>query len=554
MVTTNQADYFKYEHMFRGSAYKGASVLKGMLNDPTIGPGLVTTPAAVSAIFTDASRSSIDALCCDALATTSYYDTAINTYLSNTGKTDNILGIINDTSKMLAYERNVEYNTAIEKCPTYSLKCTKRKASLTALMETVNTDVASKPAIKNMIATTRKSVASTIDMNAAINTWSTSNSTFIIVSRYQSIYVSKFDCVLIGVGLKNKAGDKLYAGILRYTMSTGVVSLCMVSNQSGTFTETSNYTQLNACIKPVYDSSDDRVYMFYTAIIGSTNAAWYCAGIITATIAELVYSARDINCGDIQYEYRYNAGFVYAAGSANNGTASFAWNYSYPTIYYCVVSPNAVTVRGTGIGNNDLQSGYGTSGTLNASLTAYHCYPRNDGYNPVVMRIGLFSLSGNRFVITYFEYPLYSSYANVPYSAVSPIPGMLLLTYYVQINGSSPVAYTGHKAVLVMDNGVVGTFDLVGVQPLTPAYVYYDPYSNIFTTTVSDKKIVYKNGGLITNIEKADVLDSILKTYSDYIYSNPGGVMGPVDKMPKEYVIKSANGYNLNTVLSDTIV
>ena len=128
MIPLLQNDYYKYMQMFRGNYLKGASLLRSLLNDPTTREQLVVNLPALSAIFTDFSKTEANKLCYDILSEKSYYEDALMFYLRGLEATkhqtmaellddeDNIIELLKNEELSEFFHENEElYKRALEK-------------------------------------------------------------------------------------------------------------------------------------------------------------------------------------------------------------------------------------------------------------------------------------------------------------------------------------------------------------------------------------------------------------------------------------------------------
>ena len=56
MIPLLQNDYYKYSQMFRGNFLKGAALFRSFLNDPVAKEHILSSVPALSAVFTDCTK------------------------------------------------------------------------------------------------------------------------------------------------------------------------------------------------------------------------------------------------------------------------------------------------------------------------------------------------------------------------------------------------------------------------------------------------------------------------------------------------------------------
>ena len=83
MIPLLQNDYYKYVQMFRGNYLKGATLFRSLLNDSTTREQMLESLPALSAIFTDFSKTEANRLCYDILIEKDYFEAARTLGASN---------------------------------------------------------------------------------------------------------------------------------------------------------------------------------------------------------------------------------------------------------------------------------------------------------------------------------------------------------------------------------------------------------------------------------------------------------------------------------------
>ena len=110
MIPILQNDYYKYVQMFRGNYLKGATLFKSLLNDPTTREQLIANLPALSAVFTDFSKTEANRLCYDILSDKSYFEDALMNYLQGIEATSysTMTELLNDENEIIELLQNEE--------------------------------------------------------------------------------------------------------------------------------------------------------------------------------------------------------------------------------------------------------------------------------------------------------------------------------------------------------------------------------------------------------------------------------------------------------------
>lgn len=528
MVPLLLQDFYKYQVMFRGDYYKGATLFKGLLDNASIGPELVQTPSAMSAVFTDIDRSELDSKCAAVLAQyPSLYDTGLATFMSSLGISDTMLSIMNDTTKLKDYLSNTKFNAAMKYSPTFKSKVATRKLNMDMLMTPAN-NFLGDTTLQDSIVNVRRSTAaySTPSVLSKLNAWN--NATYKVANIYNRIYVSKFKCVLAGARLQVKPSGAYYAAILRYSFITDTVTLFMISDAGD-----SQGSYWSACPKPAYDASNDQVYMFYRTYNVSQ---WCCSvGTLTATETETTYVTRKFLCGAGLVATSMYA--VYAVGAAN-GNGYLAYSTNNANGCYQVKVSSTAQVDNSAL---SVPSAVSSSSYLFDTLAGYMYYTGDS--STCYVHAVYFNGSGMSFATGYVsQYNLYGSY-NTPYVVFANEKSFIM--YAMQTQTSFYFA-----GICVNGSAVGNVGNSSGSAPSISAW--YDPLYNAayFYHNLSGTITEYCYTGS-TSMPLAYL--TLLKRYSDKIYYNPNYSNYTHSDDPK-IVISDSWVVDLNKVFVDQIV
>ncbi len=265
MIPSEQQDYYNYLKMFRGNHMKGVTLLNSYLMNPTRATEIINSLPACAAIFTDYTRSNVDALCFNALlAIPSYYDTAMMTYLKGNQYTlkNTINDIMNDTTDLIRL-----YQTGDARNVLFKSNSLQNLFKKTANFDMFVTDT-SKQYLPIFSATApHAGYVSIVNALPAywnpcgyIQNWCALNG-YVVQNWGNWIYIAKYNQILVcGRSTKVISGSTYYVPcVWRYSMIDHSVSMLWVD--SGSYIST-NYNYESGFPVISYDYSADCLYVF----------------------------------------------------------------------------------------------------------------------------------------------------------------------------------------------------------------------------------------------------------------------------------------------------
>ena len=143
MIPLLQNDYYKYIQMFRGNFLKGATLFRSLLNDPTTREQLLENLPALSAVFTEFSKTEANRLCYDILIEKNYFEEALMFYLRGIEATTHqtIEELIDDEDNVVALLSNKELEPLFQENVELYKRALKKQATLDALKQPENADI-----------------------------------------------------------------------------------------------------------------------------------------------------------------------------------------------------------------------------------------------------------------------------------------------------------------------------------------------------------------------------------------------------------------------------
>ena len=450
MIPLLQNDYYKYIQMFRGNYLKGASLFRSLLNDPTTREQLLENLPALSAVFTEFSKTEANRMCYDILIEKDYFEAALMTYLRGIEATthqtieellddeDNVIALISNTELEPLFQENVElYKRALQK-----------QATLDELKKCENSEVVVDAQVLELLSeiSQRTSINIYTSYNTYYNSFDGNTCEFDANEYYYDSYPvyewmivdDETQQVFLPAYLRTRVNSTstyyYYPAVYKYDIPTETWTLLHIAETSTKVTDSTKSTKAVA-----YDPKEDLLYMFYRP---NTTVQMYC-DIIRVKTATPIMTAVDVgNVGSTSYMTPFYcrfdkenkvAKYVWAAGAVNSTNTTYGW------LYGCAVGKNGLVWKGIVATPKSERTSYSSEMTavnypqrLSCPKGAYVCAFSNTSANSTACTLGFIVHSGVKMVAKYLEIPSNTEYSAMynPSSSMITEDGLLALYYY----------------------------------------------------------------------------------------------------------------------------
>ncbi len=466
MIPLLQNDYYKYVQMFRGNFLKGASLFRSLLNDPTAREQLLVNLPALSAVFTDFSKTEANRLCYDILHEKGYFEEALMFYLRGIEATthETIEELIDDEDNIIALLSNEELIPLFQENVELYKRVLRKQATLDELKEPENADVLLDEQVLDLLSGISQRTA--INIYTSYNTYyNTLNGKTCEFDANETHYAStpiydwmivddETEQVFLPAYLRTRVGTTstyyYYPAVYKYDIPTETWTLLHVSETATKITNTTKSAQAVA-----YDSKEDLLYLFYRP---NTTVQMYC-DIIRVSTGVAIMTAIDVgNVGSTSYMTPFYccfdkvnkvAKFVWAAGAVNSTSTTYGW------LYGCSLNKNGLVWEGIVATPKSERTSYSSEMAavnypyrLSCPKGAYVCAFSNTSSNSTACTLGFIVHSGTKMVAKYLEIAAYTEYSNMysPSSQMITEDGLL----YMYFNKATYKG-TSYNVVLVID-------------------------------------------------------------------------------------------------------
>lgn len=466
MIPLLQNDYYKYVQMFRGNYLKGASLFRSLLNDPTTREQLLVNLPALSAIFTDFSKTEANKLCYDILAEKGYFEEALMFYLRGIEATTHqtVEELLNDEDNVIALLSNTELEPLFQENVELYKRALVKQATLDELKKPENADILLDEQVLDLL--------SGISQRTAVNIYTSYN------TYYNTLYgdTCEFDAnethyastplydwmivddeteqVFLPAYIRTRVGTTstyyYYPAVYKYDIPTATWTLLHVAETETKITSSTKSTQAVA-----YDPKEDLLYMFYRP---NTTVQMYC-DIVRASTGVAIMTAIDVgNVGSTSYMTPFYCSFdkenkvakyVWAAGAVNSTSTTYGW------LYGCSVGKNGLVWEGIVATPKSERTSYSSEMQYvyypyehHCPKGAYVCAFSNSSSTNTACTLGFIVHSGNKMVAKYLEIASNTDYSTLynPTSTMITEDGLL----YMYFNKATYRSGT-YNLVLVID-------------------------------------------------------------------------------------------------------
>lgn len=450
MIPLLQNDYYKYMQMFRGNYLKGASLLRSLLNDPTTREQLVVNLPALSAIFTDFSKTEANKLCYDILSEKSYYEDALMFYLRGLEATKHqtMAELLDDEDNIIELLKNEELSEFFHENEELYKRALEKQATLDELKLTKNSELVLDDQMLRLLSSVSKRTATNIytSFNTYYNTFDNKACEFDANETYYD-YNANFNYMIVDdethqvfmpAYLRTRVGSTstyyYYPAVFKYDIPTATWSTLHVAETETKITSSVKSTQAVA-----YDPKEDLLYMFYRP---DTTVQMYCDIIRVSTGVAIMTSVDIGNVGSTSYMTTFYCSFdkvnkvakyVWAAGAVNSTSTTYGW------LYGCSVNKNGLVWKGIVATPKSERTSYSSEMMavnypykMSCSKGAYVCAFSNTSNNSTACTLGFIVHSGTKMVAKYLEITANTEYSAMysPSSSMVTEDGLLALYYY----------------------------------------------------------------------------------------------------------------------------
>ncbi len=524
MIPLLQNDYYKYIQMFRGNFLKGATLFRSLLNDPNTREQLISNLPALSAVFTDFSKTEANRLCYDIISNKSYFEDAVMFYLRGVEATTHttMSSLINDEENIIEILGNKELQPIFHECVTLYRRVLEKQDTLDLLKKDANTRL--------MLDDTTLSLLSSIGTRTSANIYTAyntlqsslngqtcpfdANETYYSFSTYYEFMDldEEKGYVFLPVQIRTRVGTTstyyYYPAIFKYTISTKTWTLLYTAM---TTTKQTNSTKMPMGV--AFDSSNNHVYLFYRP---DTTAQVNC-DIINVTTGGAVVAQMNVGAvGNASY-----IGGIFCCWDKTYNVAKFVWktyqisstSTTYGWLYGCSVNRNGVVWSGivatpakdTTCYASEMQETYNQY-RLRCTKGAYVAVFSNSSANSTAVTFCCIVHSGNKMTAKYFSISANSDYSDYynPSSAVITENGLLAIYC-----NSAQYQSSNYNLVMVID---VNRGKLLKTYTNTTSYtfsVYVAPLLNkiALKSSVDGSKYIIigqdENGNLVEHQSSA---------------------------------------------------
>ena len=450
MIPLLQTDYYKYVQMFRGNYLKGACLLRSLLNDPTTREQLLENLPALSAIFTDFSKTEANKLCYDVLVEKSYFEDALMFYLRGIEVTEHqtMAELLDDADNVIALMKNKELIPLFQENEELYKRALQKQATLDELKECENSDVLLDKQVLDLLSDISKRTSTNIytSFNTYYNSFDNdvcefdANETYYDYSAMYNYMIvdDETQQVFLPAYLRTRVGSTstyyYYPAVFKYDIPTATWSTLHVAETTTKITSSVKSAQAVA-----YDPKEDLLYMFYRP---DSTVQMYC-DIIRVSTGVAIMTAVDVGCvGSTSYMTPFYchfdkdnkvAKYVWAAGAVNSTSTTYGW------LYGCSVGKNGLVWQGIVATPKSERTSYSSEMTavnypyrMSCSKGAYVCAFSNTSNNSTACTLGFIVHSGTKMVAKYLEITANTEYSAMysPSSSMVTEDGLLALYYY----------------------------------------------------------------------------------------------------------------------------
>lgn len=463
MIPLLQNDYYKYVQMFRGNYLKGATLFRSLLNDSTTREQLLVNLPALSAVFTDFSKTEANKLCYDILIEKSYFEDALMYYLRGIEVTthqtveellndeDNVIALLQNEELAPLFHENVElYKRALQKQATLDelKKCDNSNILVDEQMLGLLSDISQRTSVN--LYTSFTTYYNTFDGNTCEFDANETYYDYNAVYNYM-IVDDETEQVFLPAYLRTRVGSTstyyYYPAVFKYDIPTATWSTLHVAE-----TETKNTNTTKSAQAVAYDPKEDLLYLFYRP---DSTVQVYC-DIIRVSTGVAIMTAIDVGCvGSTSYMTPY-----YCTFDSENGVAKYVWaagavtstNTAYGWLYGCSVGKNGLVWEGIVATPKSERTSYSSEMQAvsypykhSCSKGAYVCVFSNTSASSTACTLGFIVHSGVKMVAKYLEIPSNTDYSYFYSPSSTMVTEDGLMAIYM-----SKVTYKGTSQTMVL--------------------------------------------------------------------------------------------------------
>ena len=465
MIPLLQNDYYKYVQMFRGNYLKGASLFRSLLNDPTTREQLLENLPALSAVFTEFSKTEANRLCYDVLLEKNYFEEALMFYLRGIEATNHqtMEELLNDEDNVIALLSNEELAPLFHENNELYKRALAKQATLDELKKTENSALVLDDQMLGLLSDISKRTVTNIytSFNTYYNTFDGDACEFDANETYYD-YSANYNYMIVDdetqqafmpAYLRTRVGTTstyyYYPAVFKYDIQTATWSTLHVAETA---------TKVTSAVKMAkgvaYDAKEDLLYLFYRA---DTATQMYC-DIIRVSTGVAIMTAIDVgNVGNSSYMETFFcdfdkenkvAKFVWSTYTVNSTSTSYGW------LYGCSVNKNGLVWKGIVATPRNEKTAYSSEMQAvsypyrnSCSKGAYVCSFSNTSNTNTAVTLGFIVHSGTKMVAKYLEIPSNTDYSAL-YSSSPMVTEDGLLAFYM-----SKVTYKSstYSLVLIID-------------------------------------------------------------------------------------------------------
>ena len=466
MIPLLQNDYYKYVQMFRGNYLKGATLFRSLLNDSTTREQLLESLPALSAIFTDFSKTEANRLCYDILIEKDYFEAALMSYLRGieVTKHQTVEELLNDEENVIALLDTKELEQLFQENVELYRRALQKQATLDELKKCENSDILIDDQVLGLLSDISQRTSTNIytSYNTYYSSISGDTCEFDANETYYSSYPTyewmilddETEQVFLPAYIRTRVGTTstyyYYPAVYKYDIPTDTWSLLHVAETTTKINDSTKQTKAVA-----YDSKDDLLYMFYRP---NTTVQMYC-DIIRVSTGTAIMTAIDVgNVGSTSYMTPFYCSFdkengvakyVWAAGAVNSTSTTYGW------LYGCSVGKNGLVWKGIVATPRSERTSYSSEMQAvnypyknSCPKGAYVCAFSNSSATNTACTLGFIVHSGVKMVAKYLEIPSNTDYSSMysPSSVMVTEDGLMAM-YYSKITYKSVT----QTLVLVVD-------------------------------------------------------------------------------------------------------
>lgn len=447
MIPILQNDYYKYVQMFRGNYLKGATLFKSLLNDPTTREQLIANLPALSAVFTDFSKTEANRLCYDILSDKSYFEDALMNYLQGIEATSysTMTELLNDENEIIELLQNEELLPLFHECASLYEKVLKKQDTFKLLKENENTEIVLDELTISILS--KYATKSMTNIYTEYNTYTTelsgktcpfdSNETYYSFNAIYD-YMTVDDTtkqVFLPVQIRTRVGTTstyyYYPAVFQYTITTGKWEILHVAMTTSKVT--SSYKTAKGI---AFEPTEKLIYFFYRQndtvrmncdIINATTGIAKLSELKVGEVGSASYMSAMFCCFDKTYKV---AKFVWETSEVSSSNSNYGW------LYGCSVNKNGLVWQGTVASPRTERTCYSSemrsvSSSYKCSCTkgAYVCVFSNSSSSSTAITLGFIVHSGNKMTSKYLTIASNSDYSDyyAPSSAMVTENGVLLM-------------------------------------------------------------------------------------------------------------------------------